>query len=150
LGSSYTEFHGKGFWSRDSLIEVWLRFLSLHMVQAHDPGWQHELRDRWLLQSAGYFTGCVNASLDEFLTDQERIAAILDVSERTIRSLRLCGPKIPVEILNALGMDNGWFVTYMPIEYMELISGRFMSLLRGELATDRSTSPVLPFTGGVP
>jgi len=146
LGSSYTDFRGKGFWSRDSLLEVWLRFLSLNMDKAHAPGWQHDLRDRWLVQSSGYFTGCVDASLDDFLVDQERIDVVLDTAERTIRSLRLCGPFIEVEYLNLLGMGNGWFVANLPIEHAELIADRFGALLRGELTTDRTTSPILPAT----
>jgi hypothetical protein len=71
MGSSFTEFRGKGFWSRDALLKAWLRILSLHMEdEVYKPGWQHDLRDKWLLASAGYFNGCISPALDDFLTER--------------------------------------------------------------------------------
>jgi len=146
MGSSFTEFRGKGFWSRDGLLEAWLRVLSLHMDDdVHKPGWQHDLRDKWLLVSAGFFSGCISTSLDDFLTDSDRIAAILRASERSIQSLRGFGPYVPAAHLNTLGLA-GPFTADLPTEWFELISDRFATLLRGELTTDASTSPVLPAT----
>lgn len=146
MGSSFTEFRGNGFWSRDFLLEVWLRVLSLHLDDdVHLPGWQHDLRDKWLLASAGFFSGCIYPALDEFLTDSDRIAAILRASDRSIKSLRAFGDYVPAAFLNALGI-KGIFTSDQPIEYYELIANRFNALLRGELTTDASTSPVLPAT----
>ncbi len=146
MGSSFTEFRGKGFWSRDGLLEAWLRVLSLHMDDdVHKPGWQHDLRDKWLLVSAGFFSGCISPSLDDFLTDSDRVAATLRASERSIQSLRAFGSYVPATFLNGLGL-KGSFGADLPIEWFELISDRFTTLLRGELATDASTSPVLPAT----
>ncbi len=144
MGSSFTRFRGKGFWSRDPLLEVWLRVLSLHLGDdVHKPGWQHDLRDQWLLVSTGYFSGCISPSLDEFLTDEERVAAIVQASERCISSLRAFGAYVPATFLNALGCANP-FGADLPIEWFDLIAARFTALLRGQLATDASTSPVLP------
>jgi hypothetical protein len=146
MGSSFTNFRGRGFWSRDALLEVWLRVLSLHMGDdVHKSGWQHDLRDQWLLASTGCFSGCVSASLDEFLTDSDRVAIILQTSERSIQSLRAFGAFVPATFLNALGLD-GPFAADLPIEWFDLISDRFTALLRGELTTDASSSPVLPAT----
>jgi hypothetical protein len=52
---------------------------------------------------------------------------------------------VPATFLNALGL-NGPFAADLPIEWFDLISDRFSALLRGELSTDASTSPVLPAT----
>jgi hypothetical protein len=111
----------------------------------HEPGWQHDLRDKWLLASAGFFSGCVSPSLDDFLTDSDRIAAILRASGRRMQSLRIFGAYVPAAHLSALGLA-GPFTADLPTEWFELISRRFTSLLRGELNTDASTSPVLPAT----
>ena len=145
MGSSFTEFQGKGFWSRDGLLEAWLRVLSLHMDDdVHKPGWQHDLRDKWLLASAGYFNGCISASLDDFLTEGDRVAVILKAAERSIQRLRTFGSYVPAAFLNAIGLSP--FTEDLPIEWFERIAERFTALLRGELATDASTSPVLPAT----
>jgi hypothetical protein len=147
MGSSFTQFRDKGFWSRDGLLEVWLRIMCLHMEgEAHSPGWQHNLRDTWLLASAGYFNGCVSASLDEFVTDDERVSVILRVSQRSIQSLRAFGAFVPAPFLNALSIDGTEFTADWPIEWFERIADRFTLLLRGELTTDASTSPTLPAT----
>jgi hypothetical protein len=144
MGSSFTQFREKGFWSRDGLLEAWLRVVSLHMdTEAHNPGWQHDLRDNWLLVSAGLFPGCISPSLDDFLTDTDRIAAILRASDRAIQSLRKFGPYVASAHLNALGLAG---TKDLPTEWFELIYDCFCALLRGELATDASTSPVLPAT----
>jgi hypothetical protein len=145
MGSSFTEFRGKGFWSRDWLLEPWLRILSLHLEEeVYEPGWQHDLRDEWLFNSAGFFNGCISASLDTFLTDDERIAVMLRVSERSLQSLRAFGPHVPGALLDALGLYP--HTADLPIEWFERIAQCFTSLLRGELTTDASTSPVLPAT----
>jgi hypothetical protein len=144
MGSSFTGFRGKGFWSRDGLLEVWLRTLSLHLSdEAHKPGWMHDLRDHWLLVSTGFFNGCISASLDEHLTDNNRNAIVLQAAERSIQHLREFGLFVPAAHLNGLGLQ-GPFTADLPIEWLELINDRFTALLRGELTTDASTSPTLP------
>ena len=145
MGSSFTEFRGKGFWSRDGLLEAWLRVLSLHLDdEVYAPGWQHDLRNEWLLVSAGFFNGFVSASLDKFLTDDARIAAVLRASERSIQCLRAFGAYVPAAFLNALGLSP--FTADLPIEWFERIADWFDRLLSGELMTDASTSPTLPAT----
>ncbi len=146
MSSSFTEFRGKGFWSTDTLLEIWLRVLSLQMEEdVAEPRWQHELRDTWLLNSNGGFMGCISPCLDEYLTDADRIAKVLRASDRCIAALRDFGDYVPAEFLRTLGIQQ-LFTEDLPIEWFELIAGRFSSLLRGELETDATTSPTLPAT----
>jgi hypothetical protein len=111
--------------------------------EAHKTGWQHDLRDHWLLVSAGYFAGCISPSLDDFLTESERITIILRTAERSIQALRAFGAFVPAAFLNTLGITDS-FTADWPIEWCDRIADRFTALLRGDLATDASTSPVLP------
>jgi hypothetical protein len=146
MSSSFTEFRGKGFWSTDTLLEVWLRVLSLQMEEdVAEPRWQHELRDTWLLYSNGRFMGCIAPCLDQYLTDADRIAKVLQASDHCIRALRDFGDYVPAEFLRTLGIQQ-LFTADLPIEWFELIACRFSALLRGELATDATTSPTLPAT----
>lgn len=146
MGSSFVEFQGKGFWSYDRLLETWLRVLCLHLGKDADvPGWQHELRDRWLLVSAGGMVGCICPCLDEFITDEERVGIILRTSLGTIQSLRAFGQYVPATFLNALGFSEK-HRSDLPIQWFDRIAERFNMLLRGELDTDASNSPVLPAT----
>jgi len=146
MGSSYTEFRDKGFWSCDGLLEVWLRLLSLHLKgDVYTPGWQHDLRDRWLCISGVGISGCIHAALDEFLTDEERIGIVLEASDHCAKKLRAFGKSIPAATLNLLGLED-LFTEDISVAWVELIADRFSTLLRGELTTDAKTSPVLPFT----
>jgi hypothetical protein len=146
MGSSYTEFRDKGFWSYDGLLEVWLRLLSLHFKgDVYTPGWQQDLRDHWLWCSGVGINGCIVAALDEFLTDEERIGIVIEASDRCAKNVKAFGKSIPAVTLNLLGLE-GQFNGDIRVEWVELIAERFSALLRGELTTDAKTSPVLPFT----
>lgn len=146
MGSSFTGFRGKGFWCDDSLLEVWLRVLALHLgEEVYEPGWQHDLRDHWLAMSGLNIVGCIHPSLERFLTEDERIAVILHVTERSMRSLRAFGKFVPAAFLNALGFTNS-FPDDLPMEWFNRIADCFTALLQGELGTDASDSPVLPAT----
>jgi hypothetical protein len=147
MGRSFTEFRDKGFWSRDFLLEARLRILSLHLDdEVHQPGWQHDLRDKWLLVSAGYFGGCICPYLDDFLTDEQRVGVVLGAAKRCIEKLHAFGDHVPAAFLNSLGLRDPFVGKDLPIEWFNLIFDRFTALLRGELSTDASTSPTLPST----
>lgn len=143
MGSSFTRFRDKGFWCRDTLLQLWLRVLCLHMDHnVHVAGWERELRDKWLFASSGE-SCCPTALLDEFLTDGDRVSYILRVSERSIQSLRAFGPYVPAAFLSAL-LGGGKCEADWPVEWFERIANTFAMLLRGELITDIRTSPTLP------
>jgi len=146
MGSSYTEFRGKGFWSWDNLLQAWLCTMSLQMSgRVGSSDWQHKLRDTWLLTSHSCGSGCVSASLDEFLTDRERVEVVLEVVEGSIERLRTFGPFVAAPFVNLAG--GGLTTVDWPIEWFELIADTFARLLRGEITTDLSTgSPTLPWT----
>jgi hypothetical protein len=57
-----------GFWMRDSMLDLWLRLLALHLPEPTDSG-EHQatldIRNRWLLASRGYFIGCVPHDMED-------------------------------------------------------------------------------------
>lgn len=51
MGTSFVSINDKGFWMQDSVLELWLRLLALHIK---DPSKDEEvvvrrIRDNWLL-----------------------------------------------------------------------------------------------------
>jgi hypothetical protein len=77
MGTSFTEYHGYGFWSRDSFWEK----LAGEVVRAikNQPSseeWLIELASHWDLQSRVGFNGWVHLKLDEFLTTDTRTQTI--------------------------------------------------------------------------
>ena len=82
MGSSFTEFKGYGFWSRDYFLEEWLRHLSAECRKQNLlPPWLAAACEHWELQATGIFSGWVSANLDEFLIDEEGVSLIISISE---------------------------------------------------------------------
>ena len=63
-----------GFWLRDGILELWLRFLALHIDDPPPSGSiASGIREQWLLASRGYFNGCVpHGMADAVSTDEGR------------------------------------------------------------------------------
>jgi hypothetical protein len=115
VGSSFTEFKGYGFWSRDHFLEEWLRELAAE-CRKHAPSlpWLEVACEHWELQAIGIFNGWVHANLDEFLTDAERVSLITSISER---------------VRDRFPSDHPLHRT----------GDLFVRLLKGELTTDESS-----------
>ncbi|HEX7958536.1 MAG TPA: hypothetical protein VF493_01370 [Terriglobales bacterium] len=77
MGSSFVEYRGRGFWSRDAYLEDALAFLAQAIGDSPEEAWLSELRDHWRLQSSGDFNGWIHPNLDEYLTSDERRTAVL-------------------------------------------------------------------------
>ena len=77
MGTTFVGISDRGFWIRDSVLELWLRFLALHI---EDPGESGSLatsiRDQWLLASRGFFNGCVPEGLEEAVSTPEGEALV--------------------------------------------------------------------------
>jgi hypothetical protein len=114
MGTSYIQYKGFGFWSRDIFIESWLTTLLAEMKKLlEEEPWQKSLMEHWRVQ-AHIDGGCVWVGLDDFLTDKVKEDAILFLSKQALRSTE------------PLGRETG-----------EL----FVKLLEGRLHTDAS-SPI--------
>jgi hypothetical protein len=71
MGTSFVEIDEKGFWMQDSVLELWLRLLALHIDDPVEGSIGREIRDRWLLASRGYFVGCIPIALDKAVEAEE-------------------------------------------------------------------------------
>ena len=65
MGTSFIDYRGHGFWTRDSKIEVWLHLLCMEIAAAEAvPDWLVRARDDWHLQASVGFVGGVSPSLE--------------------------------------------------------------------------------------
>jgi hypothetical protein len=133
MGSSFTKFRANGFWSRDPILEIWLRSVALHLGAQADQldNWAHSFRDELLYASSGRCNGFVSASLDEFLIDESRVQMVVEASDRAIKRLRAVGPTLPAAFLSALG--TGIFDVDLPLTRFEFIHDTFNALLLAKL-----------------
>lgn len=145
MGSSFIDFKDYGFWARDPGIEAWLYLL----VQEIDklgpiPDWLKEARDHWYTQATVGFIGCIHPQLDDYLVSQDRINLIVMLSERVLKWLARQGKYLSQEYLNSLGIggEGSCWTADVEVGLFAQIGEKFIGLLRGELKTDASTSPV--------
>ena len=95
MGSSYTDYHGYGFWSRDYFIEQLAGDVAavIENLPTKDQ-WLVDLAAHWKLQASGIFGGWVHLKLDDFLSNDERRstlrALIRVVTERRDRDDLVC------------------------------------------------------------
>ncbi len=77
MGSTFVDINDFGFWAHDSLLELWLQLVALHLSEPTDSdspdahATVKKIRDQWLVASKGYFGGCIPVSLDEAVATKE-------------------------------------------------------------------------------
>jgi hypothetical protein len=147
VGTSFTEYRGTGFWSRDASIELWLYQLAQEVRQLDNaPEWLRAAAEGWHLQATVGMGGCVWTGLDEHATTPERVALVLQLAERALAGLRGRGDVLPSAWLNSLGLGGPGAATFSrdwPTEVFTRVGETFIRLLRGEVTWDAATSPIL-------
>jgi hypothetical protein len=146
LGTSFTSYHGYGFWSRDSALELWLYLLAQEVDQMEATSeWLRAAAAEWHLQATGGFDGSVSAELNRHAPTPEQAAAIVIVAERALGALRTRGEIMPAAWLNSLGLGGpgSSFTKDVPTALFLSVGETFLRLLRGEVTWDAATSPVV-------
>ena len=91
VGTSFVEYRGSGFWTRDAALETVLGLLvaELQPLCNEEDGLSAVL-DHWTLQATAGFTGCVSADLDRNLADP-------NLGSRAIAALRHVLAALPAD-----------------------------------------------------
>jgi hypothetical protein len=145
MGSSFIDFKGYGFWARDTHIDLWLYLLVREIDKLESRAdWLEAAREHWLEQATVSFVGLVQPQLDEYLTSQERVDLVIHLSERVLNLLYEKGGHVSGEYLNARGIGGGGYrpATTWEMENFVGVGRKFVELLKGEVRTSASTSPV--------
>jgi hypothetical protein len=146
MGKSFTEFRRRGFWARDTSLELWLRLVALHLryrERIEDAAFR-DLRETWLTATSGC-QGCVgeSADLNRVLSNDDLVRVALEASDEALKAIRRLGPKLDQKYLNALGLP-GTFVADLDAWKVVQVGEHFIRLLRGELQWEVRSSPLLP------
>ena len=144
MGTSFVRFRTKGFWARDSGLEVWLHFLAAEIDRLPTPSlWQRQLRDHWYQQAQSGAVGSLWAGLDELVTTHEQVVAVIQLCQAALQSLASYGDVIPQDYLNAIASEGSQWTRDVAVDIFTSIGYAFIQLLRGELTTDAATSPLI-------
>jgi hypothetical protein len=146
MGTSFVEIGGRGFWMQDSILELWLRLLALHVEDPSDDSpLTRRIRDSWLLASRGYFVGCVPDDLEEFVSTPEGRAIVM----RAIDSLKITLAKGPELLdhhtLNLLGFAEGVRrVSGFESARLIQVADAFVDLIEGRINCDATSTAFMP------
>ena len=145
MGTSFVEIGGKGFWMRDTVLELWLRLLALHVEDPSDDSpLARRIRDSWLLASRGYFGGCIPDDLEEFVSTPEGRSIVL----RAIDSLKTAlenGPELlDHDTLNLLGFDGVRYGSGFESARLIQVATAFVGLIEGRVDCDVTSTAFMP------
>jgi hypothetical protein len=133
-----------GFWMRDTVLELWLRLLALHIPE---PTSEHEtsyrIRNQWLLASRGYFGGHVPHDLHDAVSTIEGRGIVIDAITSLMDALAKAPPELNGPTLDLLGID-GTFSNGFQTRRLIDVGDAFLDLLAGKLTCTVESTEFMP------
>jgi hypothetical protein len=139
MGSSFTEYQGKGFWARDGDVEMLLFVLAQEADRLNEcPSWLKEAKSHWRVRAAAGLNGCIVPNLDRFLATPERAEFVIGLAENGRAWLKDRGPVLSKDFLNSLGLGGPgvFFSGDLDVSVFLPMFAAFIELLRGKVGPD--------------
>ena len=143
MGTTFVDIKEKGFWLRDSILELWLRFVALHIEDSpKDNSEAHKIRDEWLLASRGYFNGCVPHNIEEIVSTKNGKQIVIDAINSLLSELKKAPDNLDMNVINLMGCGEwrGNFETYRLVELSEAI----LDLIDGKVGSGPEDTSFMP------
>jgi hypothetical protein len=138
----------RGFWMNDSLLELWLRFLALHVEDPVESGsLAARVRDQWLLASRGFCTGCVPEGLEEAVSTSEGDALVREAIHSLLGALQAAPSRLNKDALNLLGFTGGEFTADIETWRLVEVGHAYLALLDGKITAGPSDASFMPGCG---
>lgn len=135
----------RGFWMSDGILELWLRFLALHVEDPVKSGsLATQIRDQWLLASRGYFAGCVPDGLAEAVSTPEGDSLVRAAIGSLLDALRSAPPHLSSGVLNLMGFGGGEFTADIETWRLVEVGEAFLALLDGKVTAGPSDAAFMP------
>ncbi len=144
MGTSFVRVGDRGFWMHDDILELWLRFLSLHVEEPTVPGSvASAIRDQWLLASRGYFMGCVPDGLNDTVASPEGVALVRAAIGSLLAALASGPTHLDKGTLNLMGFE-GEFTSDIETRRLVEVGHAFLGLIDGTVGSHPSDSSFMP------
>lgn len=146
MGSSFVSVDRKhGFWTADSLHELWIFLLALQIDPEFEPNsMEARIRDDWMSAAKIGVGGCVWDHTDEFFADPEGRRIIWAATNELIRQIEASPEQISSDFLNLCGFSLPWFGP-LPKRWFVAFSAAWCDLLNGKITTTASDAPMIHF-----
>ena len=144
MGTSFVHIGEKGFWMQDSILEVWLRLLALHIEDGDEGSIGRKIRDGWLLASRGYFIGCVPHGLEDAVSTSEGREIVLAAIDSLMQALRKGPRELDHATLNILGFYETQFAQNFEAARLLEVGEAFKALIAGQINMDATSTEFMP------
>jgi hypothetical protein len=145
VGTTFVGIRDRGFWMSDSVLELWLRFLALHVEDPVESGsLATRIRDQWLLASRGYFTGCVPEGLEEAVSTPEGEALVRAAIHSLLEALKAAPSHLSKDVLNLMGFGGGAFPIDIETWRLVDVGHAYLDLLDGKITAGPSNPSFMP------
>ena len=145
MGTTFVSVNKKGFWLKDGLLELWLRFAALHIDDSPETNpEEHKIRDQWLIASRGCFNGCVPDGMDDAVSTENGKRIVIDAINSLIVVLRNAPEQLNKDVLNIMGLGGEFLINIETFRLIE-ISEAMLDLIAGKVGTeDGSDTSFMP------
>ena len=145
MGTTFVGIGDRGFWMRDSVLELWLRFLALHVEDpVESGGLTSKIRDQWLLASRAFFNGCVPEGLEEAVSTPEGNKLVRAAIGSLLDALRSAPPHLSRGVLNLMGFTGGEFTADIEAWRLVEVGEAYLALLDGKVGAGPSDTSFMP------
>jgi hypothetical protein len=145
MGTSFVSIGGNGFWMSDSVLELWLRLLALHVEDPPEScGAATKIRDLWLLASRSHFYGCIPNGLGEATSTEEGATIVRNGVRSLLGELEIAPPLLNKDVLNLLGFMDGTFTRDVETRKLVEVGHAFLDLIDGKITADASDASFMP------
>jgi hypothetical protein len=135
----------RGFWMSDSVLELWLRFLALHVEDPVESGsLATKIRDQWLLASRGFCTGCVPEGLEQAVSTPEGEVLVRVAIHSLLGALKAAPSQLNKDVLNLLGITSGEFTADIETWRLVEVGHAYLALLDGKIAAGPKVASFMP------
>lgn len=130
---------------RDGVLELWLRFLALHVDDSTASGTlEATIRDQWLLASRGYFNGCVPHNMQEAVSTETGTQIVRKAVASLLERLSKGPTHISAGTLNLMGFSGSPFLHDVEAWRLTEVSHAFLDLLDGKITHGPRSTEFMP------
>jgi hypothetical protein len=143
MSTSFVGLEGKGFWSRDYPLEIWLALLADEIDETGSvASWLRDASQHWRTQATAGMTGCVSPRLSQFAASQEQRSLLLPLVSSAADRLK-AQTTISAQWLRdrGIGGPGSQPLGDVPVDVILDVANKFFQLLKGEIKTGPETRP---------
>lgn len=145
MGTTFVGIGESGFWMSDSVLELWLRLLALHIEDPVESGTvATRIRDNWLLASRGYFIGCIPDGLEEAISTSEGATLVRNAIDSLMKALGKSPSMLNKDVLNLLGFVDRTFIADIETRKLLEVGQAFLDLIDGKVTADATDTSFMP------